>query len=468
MKAISGLCAIALGAVVFAQVSVEGAPAQGAGKTPSVCAECVQATMQKLAGDELRGRKCGSSDENEAARYLAGALQKLGVRGGLADGGYLQPVQLLTATYAAPPTLDLTGPSGATAHLVNGQDMVLQGAAPESLDAPLIRVADAGPPFDDIKGKVVIFDGGPSLAIAATLQKLGAAAVIVTAPDLVLQHWGELAGRGPGRTEIQGVTARAPIPRSAPLVFVRPEAFAALLPLAQGQARFTAPRGEPLTRTTYNVIGVRHGTTVDADHYVVLLSAHYDHLGVRDGVIFHGANDDASGTAAVMEFARILGSTPARRRTAYFSLFGCEEEGGLGAQYFLSHRPPAITGFTANLEFEMIGVDDPKHPGFLMLTGWDRSTLGPTLAAHGAKVGPDPYPEQHFFQRSDNYQLALQGVIAHTVSAWPIPPTYHAASDDLAHVDLAFMDRVIGSLVGPVTWLMDSDFVPVWNVGQQP
>jgi aminopeptidase YwaD len=183
-------------------------------------------------------------------------------------------------------------------------------------------------------------------------------------------------------------------------------------------------------------------------------------------VIFHGANDDASGTAAVMEFARILGKTPARRRTAYFVLFGCEEERGLGARYFLAHSP--VQGFVANLEFEMIGVDDPKHPGFLMLTGWDRTDLGPTLAAHGARLGPDPYPEQHFFQRSDNYQLALQGVIAQTVSAWPIPPTYHAATDDLAHVDLAFMDQVIGSLIQPVTWLLDSDFVPVWNPGQKP
>jgi Zn-dependent M28 family amino/carboxypeptidase len=424
--------------------------------------------METLAGDDLHGRKCGTADENAAARYLAASLQKLGIRGGLPDGGYLQPVQLVTPTYAAPPALDLIDPSGAKLHLVSGQDMVVQGAPPASLEAPLIRVMDAGPPFEPLKGKVVLFEGGSSLAVAVTLQKLGAAAVIMTAPDLVLQHWEELAARGPGHTEVLGGVQRgAPTP-AAPLIFVRGETFAALLPFAEGQARLTASRGEPITRTTYNVVGVRHGTTVDADHEVVLLSAHYDHLGVRDGVIFHGADDDASGTAAVMEFARILGRTPARRRTAFFSLFGCEEEGGLGAQYFLSHTPSAITGIAANLEFEMIGVDDPKHAGFLMLTGWDRSNLGQTLAAHGAKVVPDPYPDQHFFQRSDNYQLALQGVIAQTVSAWPVPPTYHAASDDLAHVDLAFMDQVIGSLVGPVTWLLDSDFVPEWNPGQKP
>ena len=97
-----------------------------------------------------------------------------------------------------------------------------------------------------------------------------------------------------------------------------------------------------------------------------------------------------------------------------------------------------------------------------------RRCRGPALQAHGAHVGPDLYPEQNFFQRSDNYQLALRGVIAQTVSAWPLPPTYHQPTDDLAHVDLAFMDSVIGSMVEPVTWLLDSDFQPEWLPGKKP
>jgi hypothetical protein len=461
---VSGFHTIALAAVVFAFAPVS----HGAPKAEPICAACVKATMEKLAGDELRGRQCGSPDENAAARYLAASLEKLGVKGGLPGGGYLQQVQLNTPTYAAAPSLDLSNAAGGRLHLTNGDAMVIQGAPPVVLDAPVVRVADAGPPFDPVKGKVVIFDGGTSLPIAATLQKSGAVAVIMAAPELVLQHWSELAARPPGRTEVLGGVQRPPQASSAPLIFVKAETLAALEAFAGGQAHLAAPRGEPRSRTTYNVVGVRHGKAAEADREAVLLTAHYDHLGVRNGVIFHGANDDASGTAAVMEFARILGRGAAHRRTVYFAMFGCEEEGGLGAQYFLTHTPSAVTDIATNLEFEMIGVDDPKHPGFLMLTGWDRSNLGPTLAAHGAKIAPDPYPEQNFFQRSDNYQLALQGVVAQTVSAWPIPPTYHAATDDLAHVDLALMTRVIGSLVEPVTWLLDSNFVPAWNPGQRP
>jgi hypothetical protein len=103
-----------------------------------------------------------------------------------------------------------------------------------------------------------------------------------------------------------------------------------------------------------------------------------------------------------------------------------------------------------------------------MLTGWERSNLGPTLAAGGARIGPDPYPEQNFFRRSDNYFLARKGVVAQTISAWPLPPTYHTADDDLDHLDLEFMTEVVGSLVGPIERLLGNGFRPAWNPGQQP
>jgi aminopeptidase YwaD len=301
------------------------------------------------------------------------------------------------------------------------------------------------------------------------LLRAGAAAVIAPANEQVSAHWEELAARGPGRTQVSGIDRSAGRPPALGVtIFATPEGMQALRGLNGGEARLNAPRGAPRERTTYNVMGVLHGKAPDADRHALLLTAHYDHLGVRKGVIFHGANDDASGTAAVLEFARILGSGARPKRTVYFGLFGCEEEGELGAQYVMAHPPMALTDLMANLEFEMIGVDDPQRPGALMLTGWERTNLGPTLQAHGAHVGPDLYPGQRFFERSDNYQLALKGVVAQTVSAWPVPPTYHAATDDLAHVDLKFMDTVIGSMVGPVTWLLNSDFKPDWLPGQKP
>ncbi len=228
----------------------------------------------------------------------------------------------------------------------------------------------------------------------------------------------------------------------------------------------------PDTRKTFNAIGYLEGT--DPASGTVLLTAHLDHLGTRevpDGTdgIYNGANDDAAGTTAVLELAHALASGPRLRRNVLFVCYGSEELGGLGSTYFGAHPPVPLTTLVANLEFEMIGAQDPKMPaGVLLLTGWERSNLGPTLKAHGALLGPDPYPEQHFFQRSDNFSLALKGVVAHTAAGWGTVPTYHKPNDDLAHLDLPFMTAAIQSLVEPIRWLATSDFKPTWNPGGQP
>ena len=86
-------------------------------------------------------------------------------------------------------------------------------------------------------------------------------------------------------------------------------------------------------------------------------------------VYWETADANPAAPEHVLEFARILGSGQRPRRTVYFGLFGCEEEGELGAQYVMAHPPMALTDLIANLEFEMIGVDDPQRPGALMLTG---------------------------------------------------------------------------------------------------
>lgn len=224
----------------------------------------------------------------------------------------------------------------------------------------------------------------------------------------------------------------------------------------------------PEQLVTTNAIGWVQGSDPNAG--VILISAHLDHLGVRaDGVIMHGANDDASGTTAVLELAHALASGRAPRRSVLFVCYGSEELGGLGSRYFGAHSPVPLADLVANLEFEMIGVHDPRMaPGVMMMTGFDRSDLGPTLQAHGAKVAPDLYPEQHFFERSDNYSLAMQGIVAHTISGWAVTPTYHDPADDLAHLDIPFMTQAIQSLIAPVKYLANSDFRPQWRPGGRP
>jgi Zn-dependent M28 family amino/carboxypeptidase len=231
-------------------------------------------------------------------------------------------------------------------------------------------------------------------------------------------------------------------------------------------------RGEQ-ARQTWNAIGKITGTDKAAGE-IILLTSHLDHLGVRenapgDDKIYNGADDDASGTVAVLELARVLASGKRPRRTVYFVCFGSEESGGYGARYFVDNMPFPRKKLVANLEFEMIGRPDAKvKPGELWLTGYERSTLGPELAKRGARLVADPHPDENFFQRSDNITLARQGIIAHTVSSFGLHTDYHQVSDENRTIDFAHMTRSIESMVAPVRWLVNSAFVPTWNKGLQP
>jgi hypothetical protein len=239
------------------------------------------------------------------------------------------------------------------------------------------------------------------------------------------------------------------------------------------QRRQRDPNAAPIEAVTTNVIGILRGSDPKLSKETILLSAHLDHLGVRANMpgdnIFNGADDDASGVTAVLELAEALAKGEKPKRTVVFALFGSEEIGGYGARYFQEHPPVPVESFVANLEFEMIGrPDSAVPPHTLWLTGYERSDLGAQLAAHGARLVADPHPEQNFFRRSDNYVLARRGIIAHTVSSYGLHTDYHRPSDDLAHIDFAHMTEAIASMVGPIEWLVNTDFKPQWNKDGKP
>jgi hypothetical protein len=257
--------------------------------------------------------------------------------------------------------------------------------------------------------------------------------------------------------EYGGYIQRAPLPN----------------PFPPRQAEYLKSQGfDRNVRTdTWNALGILKGTDPAAG--VVLLTAHLDHLGLGNPVngdsIYNGADDDASGTTAVLELARALSRAPRTKRTILFVLFGSEELGGYGNKYFLEHPPVPLNTIVANLEFEMIGRPDPALPTkTLWLTGYERSNLGPTLAQHGAAISADPHPAEHFFQRSDNYALAKRGIVAQTVSSFGLHKDYHQPSDEIAKIDFDFLTHSIASMIEPVRWLADSGFVPAWNAGGKP
>jgi hypothetical protein len=246
--------------------------------------------------------------------------------------------------------------------------------------------------------------------------------------------------------------------------------------IQQRLARFeNSPRTE-----TWNAIAILRGTAFPEE--VVLLTAHLDHLGMLKAdasnptadLIYNGADDDASGTTAVLALAHTFATGPRPRRTIVFALFGSEEIGGLGNAAFLAHPAVPLASIVANLEFEMIGRPDPaiapgsSGPDALWLTGYERSNLGPELNKHGAHLGADPHPTENFFRRSDNYALARQGIIAQTVSSFGLHKDYHQPTDELSTIDFAHLAGAIASMIDPIHWLANTTWRPTWNPNGKP
>jgi hypothetical protein len=228
-----------------------------------------------------------------------------------------------------------------------------------------------------------------------------------------------------------------------------------------------------LRKPGVNVVGMIRGSDPALSAEVVLVDAHYDHLGIGKAVngdsIYNGADDDASGTTAVVEIARSIAAAPPPRRTILFVATTGEEVGLLGTRWFIQHPPVALTAIVSNLEIEMIGRPDSLAggPGHAWLTGYSRSTMGATFAAAGLPIGPDKRPDQHFFERSDNIAYAEMGIPAHTMSSYNMHTDYHKPSDELSRVDFEHMTRVIQAGVKAVRILADGP-VPHWNPGGQP
>lgn len=440
----------------------------GAQQKWTVKQEWVAAHEAFLSSDVLHGRGSATRDEELAATYVASEFESYGLKTAPGMSGYLQSADVIAPELDGHATL-----KAGAADLAEGTDFVLLTSNGESASGPLVKVAISDLKTAHIeKGAAVLLTGaqdpGALFGALRELRHAGASMILAEETPALSQVQVMLGGK----TRVSVRLADAPARPSASIILLHSNAMAKLAATdgtAMSLTVHALPQEKP--RQTFNAIGYLPGS--DANAGTILLSAHLDHLGigrpVNGDAIYNGANDDAAGTTAVLELAHALAAGPQLKRSVLFVCYGSEEMGELGSTYFGEHPPVPLKDLVTNLEFEMIGNQDPKMPkGVLLLTGWDRSNLGPTLKAHGALLGPDPYPEQHFFERSDNYALALRGVVAHTAAGWGTPPTYHQPDDDMAHLNIPFMTSAIQSLVEPLRWLADSDFKPAWNPGGMP
>lgn len=224
---------------------------------------------------------------------------------------------------------------------------------------------------------------------------------------------------------------------------------------------------------TSNIAGMIRGSDPALRDEVVLVTAHYDHIGIGSPVdgdsINNGADDDASGNIGMIEIAKALAKGPRPKRTILFIAITGEEIGGFGTRWYLRHPLLPLEKTVVDLNIEMIAHPDSLAGGFgkAWITGYERSTLGDMLADNGIPVVPDPRPGQNFFTRSDNAAFARIGIPAHSISTFNLVTPYHHPKDEPGTIDAVHMARVIEATAKAVRILGDGP-KPEWHPGGKP
>jgi hypothetical protein len=393
----------------------------------------VERVITVLSADDMEGRGTFTPGIDRAADFLAEEFQEIGLSPLDGNHGFLQAFNIFSLT------------TESSRVLINGSDIPVERFA-TSVSVEEISWTGAA----DYRLEVV----GPGDDFRATFFSLrsGEENVLLLVDEAHADFFGRIKqfmARPTRQTELGGG------PNTVMVLTTETQ-------ITSVDIRITNNIEE---QALANVAGIIPGRRSDE---IVLFSAHYDHLGIRPAVegdsIANGANDDASGTAAVVELARHFNSMGRPERTLMFVAFTAEEMGGFGSTYFSQQLDP--DQIVAMFNIEMIGKPATDGPNTAWITGFDRSDFGEIL--QGAVEGTvfsfyaDPYPDQNLFYRSDNATLARLGVPAHSISTTPIDvdADYHQVSDEVETLDLEHLTNTIRAIAAGAKTIVDGDATP--------
>ncbi len=443
------------------------ANSQSSNVDPAVVAANMQEHMAYLASDELEGREPGTPGYDAAANYVAEQFAEIGLAPGADDGGYFQPVTLRNFQAAEDGrSLEIASAPA----LVAGQDYVVGASAQRtqsSVQAPVVFVGygivaeEAGiNDYEgmDVEGKIIAalygapddLDSelqahlGSTSVKAQEAEKRGAIGAVWLYTPAFSQRFGfERMAAYANRASMTWVSPDGQANSAAPDIRVSAvmsiegarklfskadvsydEVLEAAVDPDGEIPRFDMPvllsmsqASEHEDIESVNVVGVLPGSDPDLRDETVVLTAHLDHIGVsQSGIdgdyINNGAMDNAAGTSAMIEAARMAMAGPRLPRSTMFLALTAEERGLLGSEYFVAHPTESANTIVANVNLDMpvLLYDFTDVTAF----GAERSTLGPLVEQAAGSVdvalSPDPMPEQNLFTRSDHYSFVKGGI----------------------------------------------------------
>lgn len=406
--------------------------------------------VEFLASDLLEGRATPSRGLDIAAEYIAAQFRLMGVKPAAGDS-YFQTQMLVERTpdragfrcvvRDGDREIDLSGGDidiSPAVELKNEPAVVLKSSelSKEKVAGKVVLVADVAMPPQVLRARLAQW--GPKLAI-----------INATAPN-------QRNGR------------RAPVP----IVYARFESMTSPRVTASVRAA-TESKGVPVR----NVAAWIEGRDPKLKQSFVLVTAHYDHLGLAatgDDRVFNGANDNASSVAAILEIARAFTGMKRPKRSVLFIAFQGEESGLVGSRYYVANPLRPLKQTVAMVNLEQVGrVDavDGKNLDQVNLTGFDFSDLKLWFSKMSAKTGVklvknEKFSDQ-FFLASDNAPFAQAGVVAHTASVTYAFPDYHRVGDEAGKIDYANMTKVVRLLGSGVYAVANDKRAPRWDVNNK-
>jgi hypothetical protein len=448
--------------------------AQAIEKTARTGYESIQPMEMKdhlsiLASDSLEGRETSYPGQKKAAQYIAGIFKKLNLKPYGDDGTYFQHFDI-EISRVHPETKIVIETGGMKKSYLWGTDFISEGARDTTVTGPAAFVGFTDTELDSasqakLAGRIVfVFMGKKGYAKdttkAVTLRRIysnrrdaGTIAALMI-PDeegpATFQH-AQCMMRDIGSDKgIMRMKSNMPHVQPASIHFLVSPALAEEVLRSSGkslkQLRDEALQNQEFTpifidnavvtinarvinetKQTENVLGILPGSDPDLKTQVVAFTAHYDHLGKnRDGVVYPGADDDGSGTAAVLELAEAFVKNPVKpKRSLLFMTVTGEEKGLFGSQYYVENPAIPLDQTMADLNLDMVGRIDTIHgaykdTNYVYVIGSDKISpeLDSLLQAANAESEQltldykynDKYDPERYYYRSDHYNFAENGV----------------------------------------------------------
>ncbi len=402
--------------------------------------------IEALADDSLLGRATPSHGLDAAAAYVAAELRRAGLHP--LSGDDLIVRWPLVTTHVVTSGIELAAAGGEGVRLVYGTDFGVMRAGAARLTGRLVVVRDLSDTAA-IRDRIPVLRlppgewRGPAHTATFAARRAGAAGLV-----LVLD---------PAQAVAPVATATAAMDHASngvPTALVSAAAARRLVPEASAAAEITLviPERTDTVLVPY-VVGVLPGRDPRLRNEYVVMSAHLDHLGLRipadrGDSIYNGADDNASGVAAVLETAHAFGRMSRRpRRSVIFFTPSAEELCICGSEYFTREPPVPIGAIVADVNLD--GVGRSWQADTVSAVGSPYSTLGRTVRtvarAHpdlALTVVDDQWPDEEYFTHSDQVWFARRGVPSIFLSSSGPDEHYHRVSDETGTIEADFTARI--------------------------